>query len=122
MAIVLHGIPNCDQVRKARGWLDERGLPYRFHDFRKAGIDPAALASWERVLGWEALLNRRGTTWRALSDAQRAAVVDAASACAAMIEAPSLIKRPLLDLDGSYHAGFSESAYASLFPNLSDRP
>lgn len=118
MEIVLYGIPNCDQVKKARGWLQERGLPYRFHDFKKSGIDAVTLARWERALGWETLLNRRGTAWRALSEERRAAVADAASACAAMSEVPSLIKRPVLEHDGRCQAGFSESLYATLF----DRP
>lgn len=118
MEIVLYGIPNCDQVKKARGWLRERGLPYRFHDFKKSGIDAATLTRWERALGWETLLNRKGTTWRGLPEERRAAVVDAPSACAAMSEAPSLIKRPVLELDGRCQAGFSEPLYATFFHHL----
>jgi arsenate reductase len=111
----LHGIPNCSTVRHARAWLAQRGLAYRFVDFKKDGVDPAKLADWQRALGWEVLLNRKGATWRALPEERRAAVSDAATAAVLMAEFPSLIKRPVL-VDGTrLHAGFSEAAYESLF-------
>jgi arsenate reductase len=110
----LHGIPNCSTVRSARAWLTERRLEYRFVDFKK-GVDPAQLARWQRALGWEVLLNRKGATWRGLPEERRAAVTDAATAATLMAEFPSLIKRPVL-VDGKrIHAGFSEEAYEALF-------
>ena len=95
----LYGIPNCDTVKRARSWLDEHGVAYRFHDFKKEGVPEAELDQWLRSPGWEALVNRRGTTWRRLDDATRAAVVDAASARAVLLANPSLIKRPVVHWD-----------------------
>ena len=104
--ITLHGIPNCDTVKRARAWLAEQGVAYDFHDFKKAGV-PAALPQWMAALGWERLLNRAGTTWRKLDEAQRAAVTDAASAAALMRDMPSVIKRPVMQwADGSFSVGF----------------
>lgn len=94
---ILYGIPNCDTVKRARAWLTEQGVAYRFHDFRKEGVPEAQLDAWLASPGWEALVNRRGTTWRKLDDSARAAVVDAASARAALLAQPSLIKRPVVD-------------------------
>lgn len=115
MDIVLYGIANCDTVRKARAWLDQQNVAYRFHDFKKAGVTPALLASWVDAASWEALVNRRGTTWRGLSEERRDAVVDAASAVALMAESPSVIKRPVLDARGLVHVGFSADMYAQIF-------
>ncbi len=95
--ITLYGIPNCDTVKRARGWLDEHGVAYQFHDFKKQGVPQAALDRWLDGPGWEALVNRRGTTWRQLDEAARAAVVDAASARAVLLANPSLIKRPVVE-------------------------
>ena len=92
----LYGIPNCDTVKKARAWLVEHGVAHEFHDFRKHGVPEADLDQWLAVLSWEALVNRKGTTWRKLDDATRAAVVDAASARAVLLAHPSLIKRPVV--------------------------
>jgi Spx/MgsR family transcriptional regulator len=92
----LYGIPNCDTVKRARAWLDEHGVAYRFHDFKKDGVPEAELDRWLQSPGWEALVNRRGVTWRRLDETERAAVVDAASARAALIAHPSLIKRPVV--------------------------
>jgi arsenate reductase len=111
----LHGIANCGTVRHARAWLADRGLEYRFVDFKKQGVDPAQLAHWQRALGWEVLLNRRGTTWRGLPEVRRTAVTDAATAAALMAAFPSLIKRPVLVDGDRVHAGFSEAAYDALF-------
>lgn len=111
----LHGIPNCGTVRNARTWLADHGLAYRFVDFKKDGVAPAQIAKWQRALGWEVVLNRKGSTWRNLPEGRRAAVTDAASAAVLMAEFPSLIKRPVL-IDGDrVHAGFSEAAYEALF-------
>ena len=93
----LYGIPNCDTVKRARAWLTEQGVDHRFHDFKKEGVPEARLDAWLVSPGWEALVNRRGTTWRQLDEAARAAVVDAESARAALLAHPSLIKRPVVD-------------------------
>lgn len=109
--LALHGIPNCDTVKKARAWLDARGVEYRFHDFKKLGAPAAMLERWADSAGWEALLNRRGTTFRALSDADRQDL-DRAKALRLMEARPSLIKRPVAeDKDGKVTVGFSETAF-----------
>ncbi|RMX02630.1 ArsC family reductase [Corticibacter populi] len=95
-AVHVYGIPNCDTVKKSRQWLVEQGVEPVFHDFKKQGLDAATLRQWVGALGWEALLNRRGTTWRKLDAATQASVVDAASAEAVMLEHLSLIKRPVV--------------------------
>lgn len=94
-SLTLHGIPNCDTVKKARAWLDARGLAYAFHDYKKAGIDAVTLSGWAKDVGWEVLLNRAGTTWRKLPEEAREGV-DEAKAIALMVEQPSLIKRPVV--------------------------
>lgn len=94
---ILYGIPNCDTVKRARTWLDDHGVAYTFHDFKKQGVPEAELDQWLRKPGWEALVNRRGTTWRKLDEATRNAVVDAASARAMLLANPSLIKRPVVN-------------------------
>jgi Spx/MgsR family transcriptional regulator len=93
----LYGIPNCDTVKRARTWLDDHNVAYGFHDFKKQGVPEAELDRWLAALGWETLVNRRGTTWRKLDDATRESVVDAASARAVLLANPSLIKRPVVD-------------------------
>lgn len=113
----LYGIPNCDQVKKARAWLDARGIAYAFHDFKKAGIDRALIDTWLRDVAWDVLLNRKGTTWRALPDERKAAIVDAAAAASLMLESPSIVKRPVLHAGGVTHVGFSDALYARLFTN-----
>ena len=95
--ITLYGIPNCDTVKKARAWFDARGLQVRFHDFKKQGVPDAALTRWIAALGHEAVLNRKGTTWRGLEESARAAVTDAASAAHALRLHPALIKRPVVE-------------------------
>jgi len=115
MHITLYGIPNCDTVRKARAWLTEHGIQYHFHDFRKAGVSPEMLADWLTDLPWETLLNRRGTTWRALPQERRDAVTDASSATLLMLDYPSVIKRPVLVLDAVPIAGFDAELYKKLF-------
>ncbi|MEX8518051.1 MAG: ArsC family reductase [Leptothrix sp. (in: b-proteobacteria)] len=96
----LYGIPNCGTVKKARAELESRGRPYIFHDFKKQGVPEERLDAWIVALGWEALLNRRGTTWRTLTDATRADVQDAASARDLMLALPSVIKRPVAEWPG----------------------
>ena len=103
----LHGIPNCDTVKRARAWMVEQGVACTFHDFAKAGVPADRLQAWVQACGWETLLNRKGTTWRKLDEASRAAVVDAASAMAVMRAHPSCIKRPVVDwADGAITVGF----------------
>lgn len=112
--LILHGIPNCDTVKRARAWLAERGVAVRFHDFSKAGVPEPALQRWVDALGWEPLLNRRGTTWRRLPECERDAVQDAASAMALMRAQPSLIKRPVVDWpDGSSTVGFDAERFGA---------
>lgn len=111
----LYGIPNCSTVKKARAWLDARGIEYDFHDFKKQGVPKALLETLMQIMGWEALINRNGPTWRKLPEARRAEVKDMATALALMEENPSVIKRPILDRDGQYQVGFSEENYAAFF-------
>ena len=112
MATTLYGIKNCDTIKKARKWLDEAGIDYRFHDHRVDGLDPAQLDLWLGQLGWEALLNRAGTTFRKLPDKDKTAL-DEKKAIALMLAQPSMIKRPVLDLGGGkLLVGFKPDIYA----------
>ena len=115
MTIVLHGIPNCDTVKKARTWLEENRVQHTFHDFKKAGITNAMIQGWLAHVSWETLVNRKGTTWRALPEERKASIVDAASAAQLMLESPSVIKRPVLCTADQVHVGFSASLYEQLF-------
>ncbi len=111
---ILYGIPNCDTVKKARTWLAGRGVTYTFHDYKKAGVDAAALDDWIARLGWEPLLNRAGTTFRKLPDADKAGLTTD-TARALMLAHPSAIKRPVL-VDGErIEIGFTPERYATLF-------
>ena len=109
---IVYGIPNCDTVKKARAWLAAHGQAYSFHDFKKQGVPPEALTRWVQAAGWEKLLNRRGTTWRALDPESQAAAIDAAGAQSLMLANPSLIKRPVVDWGGSITVGFEADAWA----------
>lgn len=93
----VYGISNCDTVKRARIWLDGHDVPYRFHDFKKLGVPEAALDQWLSEVGWEVLVNRRGTTWRQLDDVTRASVIDTASARVVLLAHASLIKRPVVE-------------------------
>jgi arsenate reductase (glutaredoxin) len=112
--ITLYGIRNCDTVRKARAWLDARGIAYHFHDYKTDGIESARLRAWAGELGWERLLNRAGTTFRKLPDADKEGL-DEAKAVALMLAQPSMIKRPLLDLGDRRLLGFGEAVYEKEF-------
>jgi Spx/MgsR family transcriptional regulator len=112
--ITMYGIGNCDTVKKARAWLDARGIAYHFHDYKTAGVDEARLRAWAAELGWERLLNRAGTTFRKLPDADREGL-DADKAVALMLAHPSMIKRPLLDLGDRRLLGFGEAGYEKEF-------
>jgi Spx/MgsR family transcriptional regulator len=115
LSITIYGIKNCDTMKKARAWLDARGVSYVFHDYKTAGIDPVRLAVWCDALGWERLVNRAGTTFRQLSDAEKQ-VNDREAAIALMLKYPSLIKRPVLEVDGKWWVGFKPEIYESIFP------
>ncbi|HER34555.1 MAG: arsenate reductase [Halothiobacillaceae bacterium] len=104
--ITVYGIPNCDSVKKARAWLDLKGLDYAFHDFRKSGVPTAPLDEWLARFGWETVINRRGTSWRRLP-AETRETMDAATARRAILANPSLIKRPVVEHDGGTLIGFS---------------
>ena len=108
--MILYGIDNCDTVKKARAWLDGRGVSYAFHDYKKAGIDEARVTAWAAELGWEKLLNRAGTTFRKLPDSAKADL-DSDKAVALMLAQPSMIRRPILDLGDRRLLGFSEEAW-----------
>lgn len=113
--VTLYGISNCDTIRKARRWLDEQGVEFRFHDYRKDGLEREQLSGWADELGWQALLNRRGTTWRKLPEADREGI-DRDSAIALMLAQPAMIKRPLLDTGTTRLLGFDEQQYKDLLP------
>ena len=112
--VTLYGIANCDTVRKARNWLSSHDVDYRFHDFRKDGLTARQLKHWATVVGWESLLNRRGQTWRKLPDREKADL-SAASALKLMQAEPTLIKRPVLEIQSRVHVGFRDADYQNLF-------
>lgn len=105
MALSVFGIPNCDTIKKARAWLDRRAIAYTFHDYKKQGADPAKIAQWVERAGWETVLNRRGTTFRALPEVDKSGL-DAAKAVAIMAANPSCIKRPVVEYDDGLLVGF----------------
>ena len=112
--ITLYGIPNCNTVKNARAWLADQGVAYVFHDFKKQGVPAQRLPGWIGAVGWELLLNRKGTTWRKLDEATRLAVVDAASATALMVAQPSVIKRPVIEwADERISVGFDAATFAA---------
>ena len=112
--ITLYGIKNCDTVRKARKWLDTHGVDYQYHDFRDDGLDQDAVATWIDELGWQNLLNRRSTSWKALDEKVRLDM-DEATAYKMVLSHPTLIKRPLLDTGKQRFTGFSAANYAKIF-------
>ncbi len=114
MTVRLYGIPNCDTMKKARSWLDAHGVAYLFHDYKKAGIDRDTLDGWVGDLGWETLVNRSGTTFRKLPEADKTDL-DAAKAIELMLAQPSMIRRPVLVGDGWIEAGFRPERYAERF-------
>ena len=118
MDVTLYGIPNCDQVKKARNWLNEQGIGVHFHDFKKDGVTPELLGTWLLHLDRNSLINRKGTTWRKLSVQEQSQVIDNASAISCMVQSPSIIKRPVLVLQNRGQteiiAGFSEENYRRL--------
>lgn len=113
MTATLYGIRTCDTMKKAWTFLDNAGVAYAFHDYKKAGLDRATLEGWVRQVGWEVLLNRAGTTFKKLPDSAQANL-DAAKAIDLMLAQPSMIKRPVLDIDGQLRVGFKPEIYAAL--------
>jgi arsenate reductase len=110
--IHLYGISSCDTVKKARAWLTTHGVAHQFHDFKKQGVPEAQLDIWLQRVGWETLINRKGTTWRKLDDATQTAVTDAASARALMLAEPSVIKRPVVEWSATeVSVGFDAAAW-----------
>ena len=116
MTLTMYGIRNCDTIKRARAWLADRGIAYAFHDYKAAGIDEARLRGWAAELGWERLLNRAGTTFRKLPDADKEGL-DEDKAVALMLAQPSMIKRPVLDLGGRRLVGFDAEAWAAAIPD-----
>jgi len=113
---IVYGIPNCDTVKKARVWLEEHGVAFEFHDFKKAGVSAALLEGWLADVPLDTLVNRRGTTWRGLADDVKAAADTPAGAIALMIDKPSVIKRPVVVVEGRVKTlGFSADHYTTLF-------
>lgn len=114
MIAQLYGIRNCDTVKKARAWLDANGVDYEFHDYKASGVEPARLSSWVGELGWEKLLNRSGTTFRKLADADKQDL-DEAKAVALMQAQPSIIRRPVVEAGGALLVGFDPERYRLQF-------
>ncbi len=113
MNVKLFGIPNCDTMKKARRWLDDNGVAYEFHDYKKLGVPEKELKRWVKEVGWEALLNKRGTTWRKLDDKTKNNI-DEASAIKIMLDNPSIIKRPVIESEKVLLVGFDTSEYSKL--------
>lgn len=115
MAVTIYGIKNCDTMKKARAWLDKKRVAYAFHDYKTEGIDRDRLEKWEKEVGWEVLLNRAGTTFRALPEKDKEGL-NAKKAIALMLAQPSMIKRPVLDLGRKRLVGFKPELYEKAFP------
>jgi arsenate reductase (glutaredoxin) len=114
VTVTIYGIKACDTMHKARVWLDAHDIAYVFHDYKTQGIEPGVLGGWARAVGWDVLLNRSGTTFRKLPDGDKQGL-DEAKAIALMAAQPSMIKRPVLDMDGHLVVGFKPGIYATTF-------
>ena len=114
MPITIYGIKNCDTMKKARDWLDSKKVAYAFHDYKTSGVDKPTLEGWAKKVGWEVLLNRAGTTFRKLPDADKKNITEK-KAIALMLAQPSMIKRPVLETKGKLTVGFKPDAYEKLF-------
>lgn len=117
--IKVYGIPNCNTVKKGLDWLKENQVEYEFHDFKKKGITKEKLEEWVKSSGWEKLVNKKGTTWRTLPVEEQQEITNKRSAIKLMIEKPSIIKRPVIELDGKLFVGFDESQYSENFKKTS---
>ncbi len=119
MKVILYGIPNCDTVKKARNWLSEQQIAYDFHDFKKAGITAELIQSWLTQTDWQTLVNRKGTTWRKLTEHEQTSIQDNDTAISCMMQHPSVIKRPVLVIQDQQHTnllvGYAEENYQSAF-------
>lgn len=114
MTITMFGIPNCDTIKKAKKWLEAEGIEFEFHDYRKQGINEEFVTAFCSELGWELVLNKRGTTYRQLSQEQKDTLTEE-KAMTLLIEQPAMIKRPILKVDGKLHIGFKADQYAAIF-------
>ncbi|ROV58790.1 ArsC family reductase [Vibrio ponticus] len=114
MTITMYGIPNCDTIKKAKKWLEAENVSFDFHDYRKQGIDTEMVTTFCQALGWENVLNKRGTTFRQLSQEQKDSLNEQ-SAIALLVEHPAMIKRPILLVNDQYHIGFKADQYAAIF-------
>ncbi len=112
---IMYGIPNCGSVKKAKAWLEENGHKYEFHDYKKLGIDKTHLQKWATVVGWEILVNRKGTTWRKLPEETKNSVTTGAKAIKLMMENTSLIKRPVITIGNDIVVGYDEETYSATF-------
>jgi|TARA_B110000238_G_C15943067_1_gene359851 Spx/MgsR family transcriptional regulator len=113
-SVTIYGIANCDTIKKTKQWLTEHEITFKFHDYRKQGLNPVLLSNWVNDLGWDLLVNRRGTTWRQLSDLVKT-TIDKESAIQIMLDNPAIIKRPLLVKGDERHVGFSAANYHQIF-------
>ncbi|WP_192889196.1 ArsC family reductase [Vibrio bathopelagicus] len=114
MTITMFGIPNCDTIKKAKKWLEAEGIEFEFHDYRKQGINEELVKTFCAELGWELVLNKRGTTYRQLTQEQKDTLTEE-KAVALLVEQPAMIKRPILKVDGKLHIGFKADQYAAIF-------
>lgn len=114
MKVTMYGIPNCDTIKKAKKWLSEQNVEFDFHDYRKQGVDSEMITQFCQALGWENVVNKRGTTFRQLSQEQKDSLNEQ-SAISLLVEQPAMIKRPILLVDGQYHLGFKADQYAAVF-------
>ena len=112
--MILYGISNCDTVKKAKNWLETNNLDYRFHDFRKQGLESETVQDWLNQIPWEKLLNKRSTTWRNL-DPEAQQSVNAETVVQLLVENPTLIKRPVLKVNGIINVGFNTDTYQGIF-------
>ncbi|AMG06764.1 ArsC family reductase [Vibrio parahaemolyticus] len=114
MTITMFGIPNCDTIKKAKKWLEAENIAFDFHDYRKQGIDAQMVTEFCQALGWEQVLNKRGTTFRQLTQEQKDTLTEE-NAIALLVDNPAMIKRPILNVDGQLHIGFKADQYATIF-------
>ena len=114
MTITMFGIPNCDTIKKAKKWLEAEGIEFEFHDYRKQGINEELVKTFCTELGWELVLNKRGTTYRQLTQEQKGTLTEE-KAVALLVEQSAMIKRPILNVDGKLHIGFKADQYAAIF-------
>ncbi|WP_070962786.1 ArsC family reductase [Vibrio sonorensis] len=114
MTTIMYGIPNCDTIKKARKWLENAGISFEFHDYRKQGINQEMVSTFCQHLGWEAVLNKRGTTYRQLTQEQKDGL-NASNAVTLLVENPAMIKRPILVVNDQYFIGFKAEQYQEIF-------